>query len=251
MLRTTLVLIVSVVTTTPFVAAQGAAQKAEPEPRQVEHLEIKYVRDSAEYGALVRQVYRHAAQAVATAAASRRGKVWAVVLDVDETTLDNSTYQLERYAYDLPFDADSWNAWVARADAHPVPGVIEFVRAVRDAGGRVAWISNRDTVTREPTRQNLAAHGLWNDDDRLCLASEGGYTKAVRRREVVTGKGTCAWPDRPTEIVAFIGDQAGDFPATGESIPDAGRDEAFGSRFFLLPNPMYGAWERRVTNLPR
>jgi 5'-nucleotidase (lipoprotein e(P4) family) len=244
--------IASLAAIAPAAAAQTPpTRSAEPAPRPPEHLEIKYVRDSAEYRALVRQVYRDAARAVTSAAATKREQPWLVILDVDETALDNSTYQLERYAYHLPFDDQSWNAWVTRGEAGPVPGVVEFVRAVRQAGGRIAWISNRDLVVREATRANLAAHGLWNDDDRLCLAAEGGYTKAVRRREVATGQGTCAWVGQPMDIVALVGDQFGDFPAAGEPIPDAGRDEAFGSRFFLLPNPMYGAWERRVTNVPQ
>jgi predicted secreted acid phosphatase len=128
-----------------------------------------------------------------------------------------------------------------------VPGAVDFVNAVRVAGGHVTWISNRDDATREETRQNLAHVGLWSDDDRLCLYTEKAYTKAVRRREVSTGTGTCAWPGRPVDVLAYVGDQVGDFPAAGEDLPDAGRDEALGTRFFLLPDPMYGSWTTRVT----
>jgi hypothetical protein len=39
----------------------------------------------------------------------------------------------------------------------------------------------------------------------------------------------------------------GDFPADGEPFPGAGEDSAFGTRFFMLPNPMYGPWSRSVT----
>jgi len=220
------------------------------EPRHdADHLEVKYVRDSLEYAVLVRQVYRQATQAVrAGAPAKGPARPWAVVLDVDETALDNSVYQLERAAYDLPFDDESWNAWVRRAQAPAVPGVAEFIAAVRAAGGSVAWITNRDDVVREETRRNLAAVGLWDDADRLCLkTTDPAYTKGVRRREVATGQGACAWQGRPTEVRAFVGDQVGDFPAEGEDSPDAGREEAFGTRFFLLPDPMYGGWTTRVT----
>ena len=211
-------------------------------------LEIKWVRDSAEYVALVRQVYRQATGAV-RAALERRGpgRDWGVVLDIDETALDNSVYQLERAAYGTPFDDVSWNAFVRRMQSPAVPGVVDFVNAVRAAGGRVTWISNRDDATREETRQNMAHVGLWNEDDRLCLQTEKAYTKAIRRREVSTGTGACAWAGRPVEVLAFVGDQVGDFPAAGEDLPDAGRDEALGTRFFLLPDPMYGSWTTRVT----
>jgi 5'-nucleotidase (lipoprotein e(P4) family) len=223
----------------------AAAQCPPAEPGR---LEVKYVRDSAEYGTLTRQVYRQAAGAVVAARAGLpAGRPWAVVIDVDETALDNSVYELERTAYGLRFEDESWNAWVRRREAPAVPGAAEFVRAVRTSGGRVAWISNRDEITREATRQNLVAVGLWEDGDRLCLATEAGYSKAVRRREVAAGEGACAWSGTPTAIVVYVGDQMGDFPAVGEDAPAAGSDEAFGTRFFLLPNPMYGAWARAVT----
>ena len=253
MLRTTcrvLACQVLLVLASAGVATGQSPCNCEPPP-EPSHLEIKWVRDSAEYAALVRQVYRQATAAV-RAAAERRGPArdWAVVLDIDETALDNSVYQLERAAYAKPFDDASWNAFVRRMQSPAVPGALDFVTGVRAAGGRVTWISNRDDATREATRRNLAHVGLWHDDDRLCLLTEKAYTKAVRRREVTTGTGACAWAGRPAEVVAFVGDQLGDFPAAGEDLPDAGRDEALGTRFFLLPDPMYGSWTTRVTREP-
>jgi len=212
-------------------------------------LAIKWVRDSEEYATLTRQVYRAAERAVTDAAARLpRGTPWAVVLDVDETALDNSAQQLEQAAYGLPFDTASWNAWTRRVEAGTVPGVAGFIAAVRRLGGHVAWITNRWDTTTDATRANLAAHGLWNDDDRLCLRSSApADTKAVRRTEVTGGNGPCAWRGTAMTVLAYLGDQLGDFPAAGENDPDAGRDEAFGVRYFLLPDPMYGAWTTRVT----
>src|SRR5690242_3166315 len=80
------------------------------------HLEVKYVRDSAEYATSARQVYRLATSSVLERAAKRPRGSWGVVLDVDETTLDNSVYQLDRGAYDLTYESGSWNAWMARAE---------------------------------------------------------------------------------------------------------------------------------------
>jgi 5'-nucleotidase (lipoprotein e(P4) family) len=214
-----------------------------------EHLGIRYVRDSAEYHALSRQVYRQAAMAVDAARTGAPG-AWAVVLDVDETALDNSVYQLERAAYGSSYDPVSWNAWVRREEAGSLPGVVEFVRGVRAAGGRIAWITNRDEATREETRRNLAREGLWHDGDRLCLETDKEYTKARRRRELREGQGACAWAGDPVRVVAYVGDQMGDFPGAGEEEGGTGGppgDEAFGVRFFLLPNPMYGRWTMGVT----
>jgi 5'-nucleotidase (lipoprotein e(P4) family) len=213
----------------------------------VHELGIKYMRDSEEYATLTRQIYRLAGEAVTRGATSAAGRRWAVVLDIDETTLDNSTYQLERATYGLPFDGASWNAWVNRQEAPAIPGVVDFVGQVRRAGGHVGWISNRDTAVVDATRENLKRFGLWNDDDRLCLQKTPQHTKAQRRHEIVTGIGDCAWPSQPAQVIVFLGDQLGDFPSAEEQIPQTGTDNAFGRVCFLLPNSMYGSWERSVT----
>ena len=225
-------------------AAPGFAQQ--PPARE---LGIKYVRDSEEYATLARQVYRMAGEAVERDVKGRRGP-WVVVLDIDETALDNSIYQLERAAYGQPFEAASWAAWIERREAAAVPGVAGFIQLVRHAGGRVAWISNRDAKLSEPTRANLEALGLWDAGDRMCAQKTPQHTKADRRREVVAGQGDCSWSGSPMRIVAFVGDQLGDFPAATEQIAETGVDTAFGRRCFLLPNSMYGAWTSSVTRLP-
>jgi len=211
--------------------------------------EIKYVRDSEEYATLTRQVYRLALRQVGAARdALPRGRPWAVVLDVAQTALDDAVYMLERQAYGVPHDTMAYGAWRAREDADAVPGVADFIAGVRRLGGRVAWISNDQASTREHIRANLAKVLVWNDGDLLCLpAADTSYTKRARRTEVTSGTGACAWPGQPVAVLAYVGDALGDFPAAGEADADAGNDAAFGVRYFLLPNPMYGSWERQVT----
>ena len=232
---------------TLFAAAPVAAQQRS--------LEIKYVRDAEEYAALTRMVYRIAGASVThQAAALPKGENWAVVLDLDETVLDNSPYQLERSAYDLPFDGASWNAWVMRGQAALVPGVSGFIALVRNLGGHVAWISDRAASTTDATRGNLERDGVWKAGDLLCLKDgPADSTKARRRTEVATGQGSCAWAGKPAKVLAFIGDQVkdgpgrGDFPGPGEPDSAAGVDAAFGVTSFLIPNPTYGSWTSKVT----
>jgi len=228
-----------------FLSILGAVAMAQAPPPATRELGIKYVRDSEEYAVLTRQVYRLAADAVDRARASATGP-WAVVLDIDETTLDNSTYQVERAVYGLAYESASWNAWVLRREAPAVPGVKAFIDRVRTAGGHVAWISNREAALADAIRANLAQVGVWNDNDRLC-GTKPQYPKSQRRHEVVTGTGDCSWSNTPMRVLAFVGDQLGDFPTAAEMIPNTGSDEAFGTTCFLLPNPMYGDWVSRVT----
>jgi 5'-nucleotidase (lipoprotein e(P4) family) len=223
-----------------------------PAPGASRHLEIKYVRDSGEYSTLTRQIYRLAGEAVAAAARSLPPDGWAVVLDVDETALDNSAYQLERAAYGLSFAQPSWQAWVRRAQAGAVPGVREFVQRVRQLGGRIAWITDREADEKggdltTATKVNLGNVGLWGERDLLCMRHGSKDSKAVRRRDLTTGGGSCSWPDKPVPVLVFVGDQLPDFPGNGESLPDSGSEDAFGHRFFLLPNPMYGGWTSDLT----
>ena len=231
-----------------FIVATAASTTAQlPPPRETG---IKYFRDSAEYAALTRMVYRLAAhQTVETAKGMPSGS-WAVILDIDETALDNSAYQLERAAYGLPYDSASFIAWAQREQAGAVPGVREFIAAVRQAGGRVAWISNRDIATADATKRNMTAHGIWQDADRLCLQDGSKRTKAIRRAEVVSGSGECSWPGVKPRVIVLVGDQMGDFPQAGEQISGSGSDTDFGRTYFVLPNPMYGDWQTRVTRVP-
>jgi 5'-nucleotidase (lipoprotein e(P4) family) len=218
----------------PAVPPVGAAAQAD-------HLEIKWVRDSREFSTLVRQTYRLAGEKVLSAAARLpAGTRWAVILDVDETTLDNSVYQLERAAYGARSDSAAWNAWVRRQQGAPVPGVAEFLAAVRAGGGRVAFIGNREEALADPTRANLRAQNLFRDGDHLCLrAPAGPSSKRGRRTEVRTGAGPCAWPNESMAVLAYVGDTLGDFPEADE---EAGE---FGERFFIIPNPLYGTWDGR------
>ena len=235
-----------------FCAPVLLAQRA---PDATRGLETKYVRDSAEYATLCRLIYRMATDAV-TKNHPAKG-TWGVILDVDETTLDNSTYQLERGTYGLGYDDASWASWVQRAEAGNVPGVKSFLDKVRALGGRVVFITDRSTEyvpasgakidLLAATRENLDHNQLLASGDLLCLKSSD--SKAVRRKNVADGSGPCSWSGTPVQVVAFLGDQMGDFPQAGEPFTGAGTDDAFGTSFFLLPNSMYGRWTNAVTRV--
>jgi len=224
-------------------------------PDATRGLEVKYVRDSAEYATLSRQVYRMATAAVAKSHPA--AGTWGVILDVDETTLDNSQYQLERGIYGLGYDDASWASWVQRAEARTVPGVKDFLDAVRNSGGKVIFITDRyteyvaldgsKTDLLKATRDNLANNGLLVSADLLCLKTNPNDSKAARRKSAKDGSGVCSWSGTAVQIVAFAGDQMTDFPQTGEPFAGAGTDKEFGSSFFLLPQPMYGRWTNGVT----
>jgi 5'-nucleotidase (lipoprotein e(P4) family) len=203
---------------------------------------IRWVRASAEHRALFLQVFGTASARVRELAAGREHGTWAVILDADETILDNSAYQQRRAMQGLGFTSETWDAWVREEQATALPGAAAFLRLVRDLGGRIAIVTNRDDIVCPETRRNLDALGLVSD---VVLCRVDGVSDKNPRFEAVA-RGTAAAGLGPVDVVAWVGDNIQDFPAltqehrgrTAEAFSD------FGRTYFMLPNPMYGSWER-------
>jgi 5'-nucleotidase (lipoprotein e(P4) family) len=204
---------------------------------------LRWSRDSAEHRALFLQVYRAATAHVEQEASRRPARGWAVVLDADETVIDNSAYQAERERAGLAFDAASWRAWTERREASPLPGAGAFLARVRSLGGRIAIVTNRNVSECPDTEAVFRAHEL-AFDVVLCRPDAGPSDKNPRFDAIAKGTTHAGLP--PLEIVAVLGDNIHDFPGLSQAIRKQG-DEAFadfGVRFFALPNPVYGSWER-------
>lgn len=206
--------------------------------------EIHWFRNAIEYRALALQVYRDAAAHVTRDAAGLARGSWAVILDADETVLDNSAYQRRIALRGQRFADSTWYAWVREQAAVAVPGAAEFTQLVRRLGGRVAIVTNRDDVICPPTIANLESAGI--AADVVLCRTPGQSDKNPRFRAVAEGTTPAGLP--PLRILAWIGDNIRDFPGLDQV--DRDRTDAltlFGERYFMLPNPMYGSWE----GLPR
>jgi 5'-nucleotidase (lipoprotein e(P4) family) len=203
--------------------------------------DIHWVRTSAEYVAACVQTFRFAIDRIAALASTRSGRSWGVVLDADETVLDNSTYQSELAARGESYSQQSWTAWVKRREAGAVPGAVGFTKRVHELGGVVAIVTNRSETECPDTKANLQALGAVYDIV-LCRLDAGSWDKVPRFDALANGKAGLP----PVEIVAYLGDNIQDFPALTQQLRH--RSEAafhdFGVRFFVIPNPMYGSWER-------
>ncbi len=215
----------------------GTAAPAAPVPEA-----IKWVRDSAEYHAALYQVYRLATTRVEQAVAKRPAGSWAVILDADETVLNNSLYQLERSKVGLGFTAESWNAWVKRREATPLPGAASFLNRVRALGGRIAIVTNRLESECADTQAVFDAFKLAYDA-MLCRADGSPSDKNPRFAAVAEGRSPAS--STALEVVAVLGDNIHDFPALSQKTKEQGAPAftEFGVRYFLVPNPMYGSWQ--------
>jgi 5'-nucleotidase (lipoprotein e(P4) family) len=167
----------------------------------------------------------------------------AVVVDVDETVLDNSPYQAwiikERKSY-----PEKWTEWINRSEARAVPGAVEFLNYARQRGVRVFYVTNRKQEEKEGTRANLKKLGFPEVTDETLLVRTSDSSKEPRRKRIA---------DR-YRVVLLVGDNLNDFTEVFEqkkTVADrlAATDQSkslFGTRFIMLPNAMYGDWENSL-----
>jgi acid phosphatase len=171
----------------------------------------------------------------------------AVVLDIDETVLDNSPYQARLVRSHGSFNETSWDEWCREARARALPGVVAFTRYAAARGVKVIYISNRATSLDDATLANLRQVGVPVSGPEAVLGlgttvpgcTQTGSDKGCRRQ----------WVSHRYRVLMQFGDQLGDFLDIKKNTP-AGRTAAvkpyldwIGRRWFVLPNPTYGSWE--------
>ena len=171
----------------------------------------------------------------------------AVVLDIDETVLDNSPYQARLVRSGGEFDEAAWAAWCNERKARALPGAVAFTRFAAQHGIAVIYLSNRAKDLDQATLANLRQAGFPVAGPQVFL---GLGTAVEGCAQVGTDKGCRRqWVGRHYRVLMQFGDQLADF-VTVPANTTAGRDQALapylawiGRRWFVLPNPTYGAWE--------
>ena len=251
----------------PAPAAKPAAASAPASVTADDNLNaVLWVQASAEYGAVTTSLYRAAADHLDAALAEKNwdalvpgergnaatGLPPAVVLDVDETVLDNSPYQARLVREGKEYNEVTWDQWVSEKKAQPVPGVVDFAKAATAKGITLLYLSNRAEHLQAATLENLRAAGLPVKDDSVFLGlgtvvegcEQNGSEKNCRRR--LAG--------RDYRVLMQFGDQLGDFAEIVANTPEgraalaAEYRDWFGERWWMLPNPTYGSWEPALFN---
>jgi 5'-nucleotidase (lipoprotein e(P4) family) len=174
----------------------------------------------------------------------RRRMRRAVIVDVDDTVLDNSRYQAwiiqEHKSY-----PEKWTEWINRSEAEAVPGAIEFLKYARQRGVKVFYVTNRKPEEKEGTRVNLTKLGFPDVSDETLLVREPDSSSKEPRRKRIAQR---------YRIVLLVGDNLNDFAelfeqqktVTGRLTATEQNKSLFGTRFIVIPNPMYGDWENAV-----
>ena len=193
--------------------------------------DVRWVVESTEYESLCHQIYKLATERIKNLQDIDQNL--AVIMDLDETVLDNSQYQVELYEKNETYNPESWAVWVLKEEAKLVPGAKEFIDIVRKKGIQLIFISNRMDARLEATINNMKKCKVSSESDIYLLRLDKADKKTVRRNEVYTASGRMSKYKR-FEIVLYIGDAMGDFPKKDF--------DKFGNNQIILPNPMYGKW---------
>lgn len=198
---------------------------------------------SAEAEALYLQGYHIAEEIVRNYLPSDQQLPPAVVLDIDETVLDNSPFNVNMLREGFAYSEEKWAVWCERREATPLPGALEFINLADSLGIEVFYISNRAASLMDATIDNLAAYGFPNADTAHLLLKSHTSSKDERRAVVRSDY----------EIVLLMGDNLGDFDGVFDdrSVKNGkpavhAHSKDFGTRFIIFPNPVYGTWERGV-----
>lgn len=247
-------------------------------------LAVLWMQRAAEYRAACLQAYRAAALALPEAVVDAQWTACleqgcgdsysnlppAVILDVDETVLDNSAFAARNVQDGKPFDGAAWATWVHEQQAGAIPGALAYVHQAQQLGVRVIYVTNRKADSQKDgavsteesdTRANLKKLGFpiveqAGEDVVLCAGEIGD--KAARRAKVC----------QSFRVVQLVGDNLGDFaPGTEPRKPaetprgaavECAQVEAdrarlveamagwWGQRWILIPNPSYGGFETVV-----
>lgn len=233
---------------------------AEPEAQRDGLDAVLWMQTSAEYKATTIGAFAAARAALDRALADPdwtacleqsgpvRGLPPAVILDIDDTILETASYQAWLVVNRQAYGAESFADWVEERGADAVPGASEYLAYLRAKGITAVFVSNRAARLEEATRDVLAAIGATfpKDFDTVMLKRERkdwNLLKGSRRAEAA----------KRYRILQIVGDNLGDFVDDfGVTIPQRAQavrndTSAWGSKWVMLPNPVYGSWENAAT----
>jgi 5'-nucleotidase (lipoprotein e(P4) family) len=249
--------------TTLFCSLFGLGFAQPTVPLTYENLNaVLWMQTAVEYKASTVQTYRLAQAALLaglrdphwTGALEQTGDFGnlppAVILDLDETVLDNSVFEARTTVAPAANPGQAWITWEDERSAGLIPGAMDFLQFAHANGVTPIYITNRvcDSAKEDdPTVQVLRKLQVPLDSAPAVLfcSKNNKDTDKTARRKLVTAK---------FRVLLLFGDQLGDFLQIPASMANLeGREQLFlahqslwGERWFQLPNPTYGSWERAV-----
>lgn len=213
-------------------------------------LSVLWFQKSAEMNALFYQGYNIAERSLEEKLQARNGiKPPAVIMDIDETILDNSPSEVFLIENNVTFSDEVWKKWVNKASAEACPGALDFVKFAESQKVEVFYVTNRELPDElQPTILNMRKLGFPFADSSHMVFKNGISSKELRRNTL----------KEKYDIIMLLGDNLADFDAVFDTRGDdlgfgavEKNRERFGTEFIILPNPMYGPWiNAAVKNQP-
>lgn len=196
---------------------------------------------SGEYRALSFQAYNFAKLSLKEALWEQaNGKPNCVIVDADETIFDNSAFQGHEIKKGVSYVQADWTEWTALAQADTVPGALAFLKFAASKNVEIFYVTNREKADYEGTFKNLQKFGFPNVDEAHLLVKTTTSDKEPRRQKILENY----------NVLLLCGDNLSDF---SNAFYREGKDtkeqvntmqSLFGTKFIVLPNPMYGDWEK-------
>jgi len=242
-------------------AASAFAQSpSATNPRYEDLNAVLWMQRSVEYTGVTIETYRTAERTLDRAV---RDKHWtaaleqtsgyedlppAVVLDLDETVLDNSAFEARLTASGRRYTEQAWGKWLTERRAGTVPGALRFLNMALAAGAAPVYITNRvcnSADPDDPTLGMLRKLRIPVSPERLfCREKNGDSFDKTARRSMVA---------HHYRIVMLFGDDITDFTWIAPEVRSDDRiklltnyESLLGERWFMFPNPMYGSWEQAI-----
>lgn len=200
-----------------------------------------WMQQSAEFRALSYQAFNIARISLDNYLARHDGgKPVAIIVDADETVIDNSAYEAFLVDQDFGYSSKTWEPWMAAGEATEMPGAGAFLAYAASRGVETFYVTNRKAVGYDGTAKNLKALGYPNVDEKHLLVRTGSSDKQ-ERRDIV---------NKDYDVALLMGDNLNDFESVfgGASIAERfaatdARQALWGTQYIVVPNPTYGEWE--------
>lgn len=169
----------------------------------------------------------------------------ALILDLDETLIDNSRYQAWMVLNDKTFSQSTYTPFVNAEVSEAVPGALDFLKYAESKGVKLFYVSNRIAEEEASTRRNLERLGfpMGGNVDTMLFARkkpDWGSAKGTRR----------AFVAKDYRVLLMLGDDFGDFTDASRG-SEAERLKAYednrqrwGREWLMLANPTYGSFDR-------
>ena len=242
-----------------LISCQSHDKKIETHYKTHENLNATvWIQTSVEYQTICKQTFKMAFENIESAL---ENKSWtalieqaedyenlppAIIVDIDETILDNSPFQARLILNNLPYSDSLWHIWVNEQNAKPVPGAADFINNIKKLGVNVMFVSNR--TLEEPTVANLQkviSDDITTEDVFLKKERPNWGSSKIERRTMI---------GKSYRILALVGDDYNDFAYLGEVTHEERiqiskkHEKNWGSKWFIIPNPTYGSFNNALWN---